>query len=221
MSSLISGSSPLGNRRWVVVRAPSGKAWRIVTAYPFNLRSLPNRNSLNPGSVVLPWIIDVLMCVSGALSWRSVSVYNHVEDPNPGPGECYYLNRRVELPEVEAEVAQLVAKIEGGEQWLDSPPPGSNWAFVNVARLREDGACMAVCLACVAYTFGYSSVAVLRLVNVVATIWVMADIALVVAHQKSAKVPRPPAHMMLFPTLMAVLIAVLAFFLRLVGPVQT
>jgi hypothetical protein len=188
-----------------------------VTAYPFNLRSIPNYNFFNPLSPLLPIALDALMYVFGFLSWRTVGVYDDDGQPTTRQGECHYLNRHVPTAAVEAEVERLKSiALSGG--WASRAEEAGRWAFVTTARLRENAACLLICLSCMAYGVSRFADSKLPVANIVAVAWVIGDIVLTLAHERSKKIPRPPAHMMLVPTVITMLVAVLIFLLQLPNP---
>lgn len=209
--------SVIGNRRWTVVRSPDGTAWRIVTAYPFNPRSLPNFNYLNPLSPLLPIALDALLCPFGLLPWRAVGVYDDGGEPGARQGECHYLNRRVAQSDVPTEVERLTAIALNGGWKSRSDIPGQ-WSYATKARLREAFVCLVICLAASVYGLTSMPSSRLPLVNLVATLWVMVDIVWAVGHEVSVKISRPPAHMVLVPVVMSTLMSILIFLLLLPNP---
>lgn len=214
---LPSDRSVIGNRRWIVVRSPDGTEWRIVTAYPFNPRSLPNFNYLNPLSPLLPIVLDALLCLFGLLPWRAVAVYDDGGEPGGRQGECHYLNRRVAQSDVPAEVERLTATALSGGWNSRSDTPGQ-WSYATKARLREAFVCLIICLAASVYGLTGMPNSRLPLVNLLAALWVMVDIAWAIGHEVSVRIPRPPAHMVLVPALMSALMSVLIFLLLLPNP---
>ena len=119
MDRVVWESSILGNRRWIHAKGKDGTRFRIVVAYPFNSRALPDFVLLNPlGSAVLFFAVDAALWIFKFLPWRSVSIYKDPPRRESSWGECFDLKRRVSIDDLTETVESEVIWIQS-QEWPD------------------------------------------------------------------------------------------------------